>query len=123
MKTCTQLCEPGGTPCPSAAEFSYFWPPDGNEYHSCFAHTRAVRRIGEAVGVKIVLRRIALEEARRDVIAAAVGLWLKLPPEEERRDDVAELVAAVEKLVQEEQNTAALQRAELEALMRTTRTG
>jgi hypothetical protein len=111
---CSQLCEPDGTMCPNEAEFSYLWPPDGEEFRSCLAHTNAVLRIGEALGMKIVLHRIALEEARKNVLRAAVQLcWSQLPDS----DDLKPLTDAVEKMLDEERSTAALvaQRAEVKS--------
>lgn len=106
MKKCTQLCEPNGTPCPEDAEFSYFWPPDGVEYFSCLRHTVAVLRIGEATGVQIRFHRVALEEAKREVLLAAVFLWSKMP--EHGADELERLSNAVQQMIREETKTVRL---------------
>jgi hypothetical protein len=107
MKKCTQLCEPNGTRCTDDAEFSYLWPPDGEEYFACMRHTAKVLRIGEAVGVKIRLRRVALEEAKKNVLRAAVYLWSKMP--DHGADELEQLSEAVEQMIREETRTLQLQ--------------
>lgn len=107
MKKCTQLCEPKGERCQDDAEFSYLWPPDGDERFSCMRHTLAVLRIGMAVGVKIRLRRVALEEAKIEVLRAAVYLWSKMP--EHGADELKRLSEAVQQMIREETRTLELQ--------------
>lgn len=102
----------GQVGCEDDAEYRYFWAPDASEQNVCRAHLQVGARLSKALDMPpLKVHRIALLEAREDVLRAAVAATLRgagLGTTEENPPELERLYEACGRLILEEARTLAL---------------